>query len=157
MLSCELSVSAKENPDRNKILKNHSLLLEKLSAYGFDNNSWSFAQSCLTNRFKRWKIENYFSNWYEITTDAPQCFILGPLLFNVLIYYIFLFVESLNDCNYADDKTLFVSGKTFDEVIRKLKNDSVIFGEWFFNNFLVLNSDKCHFMTLGTTNNLTNF
>ena len=29
--------------------------------------------------------------------------------------------------------------------------------EWFFNNFLVLNSDKCHFMTLGTPNTLPNF
>ena len=33
----------------------HSLLLAKLSAYVFDNNSSSFVQSYLTNRFQRCK------------------------------------------------------------------------------------------------------
>ena len=32
--------------------------LTKIIAYGFDNNSLSFVQSCLTNRFQRCKIEN---------------------------------------------------------------------------------------------------
>ena len=135
----------------------HSLLLAKLSAYGFDNNSLSFVRSYLTNRIQRCKIENHFSNWREITTGVPQGSILGPLLFNIFINDIFLFVESSNVCNYADDNTLFAFGKTFDEVTRKLQNDFLILDEWFFNNFLVLNSDKCHFMTLGTPNTLPNF
>ena len=50
----------------------HSLLLAKLSAYGFDNNSLSFVRSYLTNRIQRCKIENHFSNWREITTGVPQ-------------------------------------------------------------------------------------
>ena len=33
----------------------HSLLLAKLSAYGFDNNSLSFVRSYLTNRIQRCK------------------------------------------------------------------------------------------------------
>ena len=47
--------------------------------------------------------------------------------------------------------------KTFDEVTRKLQNDFLIFDECFFNNFPVLNSDKCHFMALGTPTTLANF
>ena len=43
---------------------------------------------------------------------------------------------------------------TIDEVTRKLQYDFLVLDEWFFNNFLVLNSDKCHFMTLGTPNAL---
>ena len=132
-------------------------MLTKLSAYGLDNNSLSFVRSYLTNRIQRCKIENHFSNWREITTGVPQGSILGPLLFNIFINDIFLFVESSNVCNYADDNTLFAFGKTFDEVTRKLQNDFLILDEWFFNNFLVLNSDKCHFMTLGTPNTLPNF
>ena len=43
------------------------------------------------------------------------------------------------------------------QVTRKLQNHFLILDEWFFNNFLVLNSVRCHFMTLGTPNNLPNF
>ena len=77
----------------------HSLLLAKLSAYRFDNNSLSFVRSYLTNRFQRCKIENHFSNWHEITTGVPQDSILGRLLFNIFVNEIFLFAESSNVCN----------------------------------------------------------
>ena len=49
----------------------HSLLLAKLSAYGFHNNSLSFVQSYLTNRIQRCKIEDHFSKWCEITIGFP--------------------------------------------------------------------------------------
>ena len=135
----------------------HCLLLPKLSAYGFDNNSLSFVRSYLTNIFQRCKIENHFSYWREITTCVIQRSVLGPLAFNIFINGIFLFVENSNVYNYADDNTLLAFGKTFDRFTRKLQNDFLILDEWFFNNFLVPNSDKYHFMTLGTPNTLPNF
>ena len=70
---------------------------------------------------------------------------------------IFLFLESSNVCNYADDNTFLAFGKTFGEVASKLKNDFLILNWWFSNNFFVLNFDKCHCMTLGTPNTLLNF
>ena len=135
----------------------HSLLLAKLSAYGFDNNSLSFVWSYLRNRIQRCKIDNHFSNWREIATGVTQGSILGRLLFNIFISYSFLFFESSDIRNYVDDNTLFAFGKMLDKVTRKLQNDSLILDEWFFNNFLALNSDKCHFMALGTPNNLPAF
>ena len=104
----------------------HSLLLAKLIAYGFDNNSLSFVRSYLTNRIRRCKIKNHFSNWCEIATGVPKGSILGLLLFNIFIDDIFRFVESSNVCNYADDNSLFVFDKTFDEVTRKLEKDFLI-------------------------------
>ena len=135
----------------------HSLLLAKLSVHGLDNNSLSFVQSDLTNRFQRCKIKNDFSNFHEITTGVPQGSILGPFLFHIVINDVFLFIQSLNVCSFADDNTLVAFGKTFDEVNRKLQSDFSILGKWFFKNFLVLNSEKYHFITLGTPNTLPNF
>ena len=91
----------------------HSLLLAKLSAYGFDNNSLSFVRSDLTNRIKRCKFENHLSNCREITTGVSRGSILGPLLFSIFIYDIFLFVESSNICNYADDNTFICIWQNF--------------------------------------------
>ena len=125
-------------------------MLAKLRAYSFDNKSLSSVRSYLTNRIQRCKIENHFSNWREITSGVPQGSIVGPLPFNIFINDIFLFVESSNICNYADDNTLFAFGKTFDEVTKKIQNDFLILDDWVFKNFLVLNCDKCHFITLGT-------
>ena len=75
----------------------------------------------------------------------------------IFINDIFLFVENSNVFNYADGNTLFASGKNFDEVTRKLQNFFLILDKWLFNNFLVLNADKCYFATLGTPNTLPNF
>ena len=36
-------------------------------------------------------------------------------------------------------------------------NQTLNLDKWLFNNFLVLNPDKCNFMTLGTTNIFPNF
>ena len=46
----------------------HSPMLEKLSAYDFDNNTLSFVQSCLAKRFSGYKADNEFNSWREITT-----------------------------------------------------------------------------------------
>ena len=44
---------------------NHELLIAKLSAYGFNNESLKLIRSYLTNRWQRTKINNSFSRWNE--------------------------------------------------------------------------------------------
>ena len=51
----------------------------------------------------------------------------------------------------------FLVKKTFDQVINNLQTDFRTLKVWFYDNFLILKSKNCHFMTLGNGNNLCDF
>ena len=60
--------------------------------------------------------------------------------------------------NYADDNTLYSCGNNLEEVKQTLRGDFQIVTKWFYQNYMVLNSGKCHFMCLGkNTENETYF
>ena len=56
-------------------------------------------------------------------------------------------------CNYADDKTIYAYHKSLDNVIARLESDSSIIIQWFADNYLKLNTDKCHLLILGGNSN----
>ena len=128
---------------------NHSLLLAKLKAYGFSNQALRLLQSYLCNRFQRSIINGSFSSWSEVITGVPQGSILGPLLFNIFLNDIFLFISKCQLCNYADDNTLYKSGKNMQKIKNDLEMDFMILHKWFHENHMVLNPDKCHFIVIG--------
>ena len=61
----------------------HSLLLAKLSTYGFDMKALHFISDYVKDRKQRTKISDTYSSWEEILYGAPQGSILGLLLFNI--------------------------------------------------------------------------
>jgi len=126
---------------------NHQLLIAKLYAYGFDIKSVRYIFSYLTNRTQRVKINSSFSEWSRIKYGVPQGSILGPLLFNIYICDLFFDILEIDVANYADDTTPYVYEFTIEKVIEKLEiNGNKIF-QWFTDNYLKANPDKCHFLT----------
>ena len=132
---------------------NHSLLLAKLEAYGFSMTSLKLMQSYLCNRFQRTSVNESFSDWNEIETGVPQGSILGSLLFNIFLNDIFYFINNGNLCNYADDNILYSIGKSLNMVKENLKINFIIMQKWFYENHVVLNPGKCHYLVLGTRSN----
>ena len=102
------------------------------------------------NRKQRVRVNSNFSSWQEIIAGVPQGSILGPLLFNIFVNDLFLFVSSSNLSNYADDNTLYTSGYNLKKVKELLLNDLNKVTEWLFKNYMVLNAgSKCRFVCLG--------
>ena len=55
-------------------------------------------------------------------------------------------MDDINIANYADDNTPFVSGDTPLNVITSLENAAEKLFEWFANNRMKANHDKCHLL-----------
>ena len=128
----------------------HELLAAKLHAYGFSKNSIRLLQSYLSNRFQRTKINTSFSSWSELLTGVPQGSVLGPLLFNIYLNDLFWFSEKTEPCNFADDTTFYSCNKSLQKVVENLEHDSSIALKWFQDNYMKLNSDKCHLLIAGS-------
>ena len=128
---------------------NHDLLISKLDTYGFSTDALLFMLSCLKKRSQSLSINSSFSSWEEIIAGVPQGSILEPSLFNILLNDIFYFKNRAFLSNYVDDNVLYAFGSNLEEVKQNLSQDLLKLSEWFHENCMILNSEKCHYMSLG--------
>ena len=89
----------------------HDLIIAKLEAYEVGKNSLRFIQNYLSRRQQRVKVGSFLSEWLEIILGIPQESILGPILFNVFINDLLLFMKETDICNFTDDTSLYACGK----------------------------------------------
>ena len=57
-----------------------------------------------------------------------------------------MFVSDSLICYYADDTTIYASDYKKEEIVRKLENDTAILSNWFGDNSMKVNGEKCHLM-----------
>ena len=107
-------------------------------------------QSFLSDRNMYVQIGSVSSLMSNITLGVPQGSILGPWLFNI---YINDLHKSLHICKcilYADDTTIFLSGRDYEEIRLKMNNDLKSVSKWFNCNTLSLNTKKSCFIIFHT-------
>ena len=66
-------------------------------------------------------------------------------MFKIFLCDLFWIMNDVDFASYADDNTLFFVGNDLDEVIFKLQSDSKTLFQWFADNHMKANPDKCHF------------
>ena len=124
----------------------HELLIAKLNAYGFSLPALKLVHDYLSNREQRTKVKRTYISWLEIVFGVPQGSILGPLLFNIFLADLFFILNDVDIASYADDNTPYVIADDINGVITSLKQTSKALFEWFENNLLKSNADKCHLL-----------
>ena len=83
---------------------------------------------------------------------APQGSTLGSLLFNIFLCDLFLVTKKTSFASYADDNVPYVTAENLDEVIELFEEDSIKFFQWFSDNQMKANHDKCHLLVSGKNN-----
>ena len=68
----------------------------------------------------------------------------------MLVYNdLFFILTDIDICNYADDTTPFVCGQNLSHVLSTLESKSGLALQWFHDNYMKMNPDKCHLLTSG--------
>ena len=117
----------------------HATLIAKLPIYGVHGKELTWFESYLFNRQQFVSYQGICSERQSIRCGVPQGFILGPLLFTIVINDI---TEQVKECRimlYADDTVIFTSDKDSKRTEDLLNTEFYNVATWFTNNNQVLN------------------
>ncbi len=128
----------------------HELLIAKLHAYGFGENTLSTLYSYLKKRKQAVKINGILSDFLKILSGVPQGSILGPILFNIFINdFIYYLEKTPTDVyNFADDNTLTAFAELIGDIKIKLEHGGSEALKWLEANDMIANPDKFKFIVV---------
>ena len=90
----------------------HDFLIAKMHAYGFSKNFLVFFYSYLKRRKQNVRINNTHSIFQILLSGVPQGSILRPILFNIVINDLLLWISNSALSKFEDDNTISAAENT---------------------------------------------
>ena len=137
---------------------NHEILLKKLEHYGIRERTLDWFKTYLSGRKQCVSINDVNSSLMEIKHGVPQGSVLGPLLFLISINDIIFSSDVFDFFLFADDTSLFYSGKSTESIEPIINCELEKLSAWLTANKLTLNTDKSNvllFRPINASNNIT--
>jgi len=132
---------------------NHTLLLIKLKKLGFSWSVIKWLHDYLTNRFQRvMSGDEFISDWASVETGVPQGSVLGPLLFILYLFDIFVILKHTKYHLYADDTQLYADSSVdnLNETVSKVNEDLCNLVHYISSHNLYLNVAKTQPIIIGS-------
>ena len=126
----------------------HSLLIAKLFAYGFDGISLRWFTNYLSNRRQRVVLDHVYSDWAAVMRGVPQGSVLGPLLFIIYMNDLPAVIQHSHMNLFADDIALYVIHSDPCTVQTYLNHDLSLIFQWVTSNGFKVNVSKSQLLLL---------
>ena len=133
---------------------NHELVIAKLAAYALSESRLGLIQNYLLRRTQWLKKGSSLSGSLDIAFGLPEGSILEPILFNIFINDLILFIIEVDVCNFADDTTLYKCGRGLELVSHKFEMDANIAIHCLKKNEMVANPKMFQLIFLARSKNI---
>ena len=132
----------------------HKIMLRKLSSIGLSHDRIDWSQSYLAGRSQVTRVSGKSSSSRPINTCVPQGPILGPILFQIYVNDLPLYISNCRVSMFADDTTIYSASTSLTDLELMMQDDLHSLSQWLLYNRLTINAKKSKVMLLGTNHRL---